>query len=121
MSDKEKILNLQRLYATHFDARDAEKFADLFAPDGVMVPPGLDSRALVGREILIKVVNMTPPGGEHRPGKSEIKIDGDTATAVSRYEFTGADGSLDAGTYEDEFARFGDGWKFTRRAVKRDT
>ena len=118
MSDETEIRQLQLDYARLFDARDAEKFAELYTDDAVLVQIG--GKEIRTKDKFVKSVRNMPPRGEgfHKIGETRIAIDGDVASAVTRYaarsSVTGADMT---GHYEDTYRRMPEGWRFTRRAV----
>lgn len=116
MDDKTQIQFLQREYAARFDARDPEGFANLFTPDAEVVLP--NGYKLSGHEKMLKVVRNTPPGGLHLPEAGPIEIEGDSATASSRFRFEPGTGEVVTGEYEDRFVRTSDGWRFAfRRSI----
>jgi uncharacterized protein (TIGR02246 family) len=116
LDDKAQIQHLQREYAARFDARDPEGFAGLFTPDAEVILP--NGYRLTGHEKMLKVVRNTPAGGVHLPEDGRIDVDGDSATASSRFRFEPGTGDVVTGEYEDRFVRTPDGWRFAfRRSV----
>lgn len=121
MTPEEEIRALQLAYAERFDVRDAEGFAQLFTGDAVMVQIG--GKEIRTRDKFRKSIRNMPPRGEgyHRMLATDIRVDGGTASAVTRYQarssFTGKEMT---GHYEDEYRLTPDGWRFTRRAVFAD-
>ena len=113
MDPKAEITRLQKAYALHFDAREAEAFAALFTEDAEVIVPG--GHRILGREKLLKACQRTPPGGGHYPEEGTITIDGDKATASSRFRFEPAAGEPMTGEYEDRFEKTADGWRFSYR------
>jgi uncharacterized protein (TIGR02246 family) len=61
MDDMSVIRQLQLDYAVHFDARDAESFANLYTDDATIWPP--TGKPFSGRDKLLKAVNNSAPGG----------------------------------------------------------
>ena len=115
MSDEAQIRALLAGYADRFDRRDADGFAELFAEDAVLVPPG--GREIIGLEKITKAVRNMPPGGRHLPGDAQIQVTGDRAVATSRYRAEMPDGGINEGRYDDEFVRTPSGWRFALRRV----
>jgi len=117
LTDEQAIRELQLDYARHFDARNAQAFADLYSDDAVLVQIGV--KEIRSREKLVKsVVNMPPPnGGYHRVLQTDTQIDRDTARAVCRFQARTTDGQDVTGHYQDSYRRTPQGWRITRRAV----
>src|SRR4030095_4520511 len=108
MTDEEAIRELQLAYARHFDAREAQAFADLYTDDAVLVQ--IDGREIRTKDKFIKsVINMPPPSGYHRMLDTEIHIDGDQAQGVCRFEARTAAGQDVTGRYEDRYRRTPEG------------
>ena len=116
MDDTTEIRALQRAYASAFDARDPEAFANLFTADAeVVLPNGV---RLVGREKLLKAVRNTPPGGVHTPEDGAILVQGEQATGASRFRFEPPVGNVVTGAYEDRFLKTPQGWRIAfRRSI----
>ena len=117
MSDETEIRQLQLDYARLFDARDAEKFAELYTDDAVLVQIG--GKEIRTREKFVKsVVNMPPPnGGYHKVLETDTKIYGDEASASVRFQARTTGGQDVTGHYEDSYRRAPEGWRIARRAV----
>jgi uncharacterized protein (TIGR02246 family) len=117
MTDEEAIRELQLDYARHFDARDAQAFADLYTDDAVLVQIG--GKEIRTREKFVKsVVNMPPPnGGYHKVLETDTKIYDDEASASVRFQARTTNGQDVTGHYEDSYRRTPEGWRITRRAV----
>jgi len=113
-------------YATFLDGRDYAHYADLFAPDGEWVNGGGSHKGQAAiRQMLESTMGpaLAPNRANyHLVSNPRIDIDGDRATATSRYLFMmrGPDGrptpSL-AGVYHDELVRIGGQWKIKRRVA----
>lgn len=113
-------------YATFLDSRDYASYADLFTPDGewTNATSSHKGRAAI-REMLESVL-----GAAGAPNRSNyhiitnprVDLDGDHATATSRYLFVmrGPNGqptpSL-AGVYHDDLVRQDGKWKIKRRVA----
>ena len=119
MSDTEPCAQLLQSYGALFDARDAAGFADLFTEGAVVVAPG--GREIVGRERIARMVERTPPGGEHRIGNPELLER--TATMITtrtNYSATMPDGSDGSGTYSNTFSLVADGWRISHHTIVPD-
>jgi uncharacterized protein (TIGR02246 family) len=117
MIEEEAIRELQLAYGRHFDAREAQAFADLYTDDAVLVQ--IDGKEIRTKDKFVKsVINMPPPnGGYHRMLDSQITVDGDEASAICNFQARTATGKDVTGHYEDSYRRTADGWKITRRKV----
>jgi len=113
-------------YAAFLDGRDYASYAALFAPDGEWVNEGGTHK---GRAAIRQMLESTmgPAGTPNRANyhiitNPRVDLDGDRATATSRYLFVmrGPDGqptpSL-AGIYHDELVRLDGVWKIKRRVA----
>jgi len=118
MDDRSAIRALQLAYGERFDARDPEGFAALFTEDAVMVQPG--GNEIRTLEKFRKSVRNMPPRGDgyHAMLETEIRIEGDHASAHTRYRARSSiTGQEMTGHYADEYRKTPEGWRFTRRAV----
>ncbi|MBO9498504.1 MAG: nuclear transport factor 2 family protein [Novosphingobium sp.] len=125
----EDTLAIQRVmtdYARFIDAEDYDSYAALFAPDGIWQNGTSVHRGPAEiKAMLVGLFGTPPPGfvnGEsfHLVSNMEVNVDGDHATARSRYLFVmrgdgGAPVPMLAGRYEDEFVRIGGTWKIQHR------
>jgi len=113
-------------YAGFLDGRDYAAYANLFTPDGEWTNQAGGRK---GRdEIRAMLESVMGPAGTpnaanyHLISNPRIDLDGDRATATSRYLFVmrGPEGqptpSL-AGIYTDEFVRLNGEWKIARRVA----
>ena len=122
-------LAIQRIlvdYAAFLDGRDYASYAGLFTPDGEWANA---TRSRKGRAAIQQMLAGTlgPAGAPNRANyhiitNPRIDLDGDRATATSRYLFVmrGPDGSPVpslAGVYHDEFVRQGGKWLIKRRVA----
>jgi uncharacterized protein (TIGR02246 family) len=110
MSDKDTIIRLQADYARRLDARDADGFAALFTENAELVRP--DGHRTIGTEKIRKAIQKMPIGGTHIPGEASIEIDGNKATATSRFGYVPPEGAAITGTYNDQLVRTPQGWRF---------
>ena len=128
--DFEQIRKLLAEYGRLLDARDPHGWAALFGEDGEWVG-GTRYGAISGRDALAGFVanefGATPPS-VHIFGNMAIEVDGDSATAWSRWmllEEGNANGGggvriMLAGHYDDRLRRTAAGWRFARREVHVD-
>lgn len=128
--DTRAIMRLLSDYGRLLDLRDGPAWAALFAQDGEWV--GGDHYGIIaGREKLAEFVARefagTPPC-VHMLGNYAIEVDGERASAWSRWLLIeqGAEqhaGTLRlalAGSYSDTLARLDGEWRFRRREVTLD-
>ncbi|MEI9850610.1 MAG: nuclear transport factor 2 family protein [Sphingomonas sp.] len=125
----EDALAIERIlvdYAALLDGRDYAGYAALFTPDGEWANAAVSNK---GRDAIRAMLEkMLGPAGApnrsnyHIVSNPRIALDGDRATATSRYLFVmrGADGrpvaSL-AGIYRDELVRLDGNWMIRRRVA----
>jgi ketosteroid isomerase-like protein len=113
-------------YAAFLDGRDYARYAALFTPDGEWKNGSGSHKGQAAIRQMLESV-MGPAGTPNRANyhiitNPRIDLDGDRATATSRYLFVmrGANGqptpSL-AGVYHDELVRQGGAWKIKRRVA----
>jgi uncharacterized protein (TIGR02246 family) len=126
--DKEEIQALLLDYGRHLDNRDFAAYSRLFAKDGewsgglgsVSTPAGIQA-------FMEKNLGTGPNrgGNYHLLSNFVITVNGDTATAWSRWAFVipGEKGAVisQAGRYDDTLVREDGRWKFKRRAASNDT
>jgi ketosteroid isomerase-like protein len=126
----EAELAIQRLiidYAVHLDNRNYGGYVGLFTTDGEWgnAEGGYKGHdAILG--MLLKIIG--PDGAKndanfHIPSNIQVDVDGDKATAFSRFLFVirGPDGApvpALAGAYRDEFVRENGAWKIRRRVAE---
>lgn len=129
MQQVEDELAIQRLlvdYAAYLDDRDYARYAALFTPDGEWKNGGGSHKGQAAIRQMLEGV-MGPAGAPNRANyhvitNPRVDLDGDRATATSRYLFVmrGPEGqptpSL-AGVYHDELVRQGGAWKIRRRVA----
>jgi uncharacterized protein (TIGR02246 family) len=125
--DKAEIERLLLDYGRHLDARDFGAYASLFAADGEWVG-GFGKVA--GRASIKTFMEKAMPGANtarnyHLLSNFVIAVQGDTATAWSRWAFVvpGQQGAViaQAGRYDDTLVREGGKWRFKRRVASNDT
>jgi uncharacterized protein (TIGR02246 family) len=126
--DKEEIRNLLLDYGRHLDSRDFKAYASLFAKDGEWVGGfGSVSGPANIQAFMEKNMGTAPnrANNYHLLSNFVIDVQGDTATAWSRWAFvvpgqTGA-AIAQAGRYDDTLVRENGRWKFRRRVASNDT
>jgi ketosteroid isomerase-like protein len=119
---------IRELMATYAMALDACRFADVaacFAPDGEWTTDYGAARGPAEIEAFIK--GIVPVKGEgpqrkHYITNIIIKVDGETATAVSDYlvvrESENGLMPVMGGTYHDRFMKTPAGWRFSRKELE---
>jgi uncharacterized protein (TIGR02246 family) len=126
--DKEEIQNLLLDYGRHLDNRDFAAYSRLFAKDGEWVggfgsvagPAGIQA-------FMEKNMGTAPNRGKnyHLMSNFVITVNGDTATAWSRWAFVvpGERGAAisQAERYDDTLVREDGRWRFKRRVASNDT
>jgi uncharacterized protein (TIGR02246 family) len=126
--DKEEIQTLLLDYGRHLDNRDFAAYSRLFAKDGEWVG-GFGSVSGPANIQAFMEKNMgTGPNrarNYHLLSNFVISVNGDTATAWSRWAFVvpGAHGAVisQAGRYDDTLVREDGHWRFKRRVASNDT
>jgi uncharacterized protein (TIGR02246 family) len=126
--DKEEIQNLLLDYGRHLDSRDFGAYSRLFATDGEWVGGfGSVSGPANIQAFMEKNMGTGPNRAKnyHLLSNFVITVNGDTATAWSRWAFVvpaerGAAISQ-AGRYDDTLVRENGRWKFKRRVASNDT
>lgn len=129
MQRVEDQLAIERIlvdYAAFLDGRDYASYAALFAPDGEWVNGGGSHKGQAAIRQMLESV-MGPAGTPNRANyhiitNPRVDLDGDRATATSRYLFVmrGANGQPSpslAGVYHDELVRLNGAWKIKRRVA----
>ena len=119
---------IRELMATYAQALDACRFADVaacFAPDGEWSTDYGAARGPAEIEAFIR--GIVPVKGEgpqrkHYITNIIIKVDGDTASAVSDYLIVREAGTglipVMGGTYRDKFVKTPAGWRFSRKELE---
>ena len=121
---------IRELMARYAQALDACRFADVaacFAPDGEWTTNYGAARGRAEIEAFIR--GIVPVKGEgpqrkHYITNIIIRVDGDTASAVSDYliirESENGLIPVMGGTYKDQFRKTPDGWRFSRKELVHD-
>jgi uncharacterized protein (TIGR02246 family) len=130
LADREAIRDVLLEYGRSFDERRLEDYANLFADNGEWIggPTVAKGPAAVLEMVKRTVAELpTAPGARnfHVMTNMMVDVDGDTATAWSRYTFymPGADGQPDpvvTGIYDDKLVKVGGRWKFLSRKLTAD-
>jgi len=126
--DKEEIQNLLLDYGRHLDARDFRAYSLLFARDGEWVGGFGSVKGPANIQAFMEKNMGTRPNTAHNYhllSNFVITVNGDTATAWSRWAFVvpGAQGAAisQAGRYDDTLVREDGHWRFQRRVASNDT
>jgi uncharacterized protein (TIGR02246 family) len=124
---REQIRTVLIDYGRHLDGGDYDAYAGLFTEDGVWTG-GFGT--FTGRPAIRAMLDQYMPAGSlpssvHLVSNELIELDGDRATALSKWFFitTSADGRpslVYAGHYRDELARVDGRWLLTRRVAYGD-
>ena len=127
LEDREAIRNLLMEYGRTLDARDFKAFSELFARSvgewngGMGVARGPEAI----RKLMEESITGKPGANFHIFNNEMIDVDGDRATAVTKWTFIvkGKDGrpqSVYLGHYNDTLIREDGRWKFLQRKVTSD-
>ena len=126
--DKEEIQNLLLDYGRFLDNRDFKSYSNLFAKDGEWVGGfGSVSGPANIQAFMEKNMGTAPnrANNYHLLSNFVITVQGDTATAWSRWAFVvpGQSGATiaQAGRYDDTLVRENGRWRFKRRVASNDT
>jgi uncharacterized protein (TIGR02246 family) len=127
IEDRTEIEQLLLNYGRHLDSRDFKAYAQLFARDGAW-EGGMGT--VQGPAAIQAFMEKAIPGPNtahnfHLLSNFVIDVQGDTATAWSRWQFVapGQDGRpvvAQAGRYDDTLVREDGRWKFKRRVAAND-
>jgi len=126
LEDEKAIREVLVQYGEFLDARDYAAYSRLFARDGVWTGGfGSFTGPAAIEAMLVENLGAPEPGfvnksSFHLITTPVVDVQGDTATARSRYLFftasdEGRPNPLLAGRYEDEFVREDGAWKIRRR------
>ena len=127
LEDLEEIRMLLTNYGRFLDARDFASYAHLFAKDGEWVGGlGTVQGPAAIQAFMEKAIGTTNAGHNyHLLSNFEIDVQGDTATAWSRWAFVvpGPDKKpviAQGGRYDDALVREDGRWRFKRRTASTD-
>ena len=126
--DKEEIQSVLLEYGRSLDARDFAAYSSLFAAEGEWVGGFGTVKGPANIKAFMEK-NMGTNGNAthnyHLLTNFVITVNGDTATAWSRWTFVqpGERGAAiaQAGRYDDTFVRENGAWKFKKRTASNDT
>jgi len=127
-ADKDEIQTVLLEYGRALDSRDFTAYSNLFAADGEWVG-GFGSVKGPANIKAFMEKNMGTGANTthnyHLLSNFVIKVNGDTATAWSRWAFVQPQdrGAViaQAGSYDDTFIRENGAWKFKKRTASNDT
>ena len=120
--DKAEIEALLLDYGRHLDNRDFAGYASLFARDGEWIGGFGTVKAAAIKAFMEKAMGtQNTAKNYHLLSNFVITVNGDTATAWSRWAFVvpGQQGAAiaQAGRYDDELVRENGKWKFKKRVA----
>jgi ketosteroid isomerase-like protein len=126
--DKEEITQVLLDYGRYLDSRDFAGYSSLFAKDGEWVGGFGQVQGPAAIKAFMEK-NMAGPNTQknyHLLSNFVIAVNGDTATAWSRWAFvvpSAQGGALisQAGRYDDTLIRENGRWKFKKRTAGNDT
>ena len=128
LEDREEIRLLLLDYGRHLDSRDLKAYASLFTVDGEWVG-GFGT--VKGRDSIQAFMEKNMGTGPNRANNYHllsnfvITVQGDTATAWSRWAFIVPDANgarvAQAGRYDDTLVRENGRWRFKKRVASNDT
>ena len=126
--DKDEIQNVLLEYGRALDARDFTAYSNLFASDGEWIGGFGSVKGPANIKAFMEKnmgTNGNPTHNYHLLSNFVITVNGDTATAWSRWAFVqpGDRGATiaQAGRYDDTFVRENGTWKFKKRTASNDT
>lgn len=128
LEDERAIREVLVLYGEYLDAKDYANYASLFARDGRLTVAWGSATGPAAIEKLLVENAGVPSAGYinmdrfHLMTTAVVHVDGDRATARSRYTVFEASpenrpSAVHSGRYEDELVRESDGWKIRRRTA----
>ena len=127
-ADKDDIQNVLLEYGRALDARDFTAYSNLFAADGEWVGGFGAVKGPANIKAFMEKnmgTNGNPTHNYHLLSNFVVKVNGDTATAWSRWAFVQPQdrGAViaQAGSYDDTFVRENGVWKFKKRTASNDT
>jgi uncharacterized protein (TIGR02246 family) len=128
LEDKEEIQKVLLDYGRHLDSRDFAAYSHLFAKDGEWVGGFGSVKGPAAIQAFMEKNIGTGPNRTntyHLLSNFVIDVQGDTATAWSRWAFVtpGPDGKpviAQGGRYDDTLVREDGRWKFKRRVASND-
>jgi len=124
--DKAEIEAVLLDYGRYLDSRDFAGYASLFAKDGEWIGGFGTVKAAEIKAFMEKAMGtQNTAKNYHLLSNFVITVNGDTATAWSRWAFVvpGERGAAiaQAGRYDDQFVRENGKWKFKKRVASNDT
>jgi len=127
-ADKEEIENVLLTYGRSLDSRDFATYSSLFAADGEWVGGFGSVKGPANIKAFMEKNMGTGPNRAHNYhllSNFVISVNGDTATAWSRWAFVvpGERGAVisQAGRYDDTLVREDGHWRLKRRVASNDT
>ncbi len=125
--EKLEIVELLNRHQIYIDLKDADRYADVYAPDGQYESPFASAQGtakLVAMSQKLEASGFTK-NKRHFNGPMMIDIDGDRATALSYWwvvDYTEKQPAVFAtGTYRDELRKINEQWKIVHRIQEQDS
>jgi ketosteroid isomerase-like protein len=119
--DRIQITDLLYRHQMYIDLSDADRYADIYASDGVYQSPFASA---TGHEEILAMFRKLAASGftkgkRHFTGPIMIQVNGDRATAASYWwvaDYSGAQSAVFAtGTYQDDLRKINGTWKIQKR------
>jgi uncharacterized protein (TIGR02246 family) len=131
LDDAADLVELRALvdrYALAADRRDRDRFADVFAPDGVLdLGGGHQLSGAVELAAPLDYLDQHYQRTMHFVGNHVVTLDGDTASGLvyclAHHVGAHGDGLRDSAMalrYDDRYVRTTDGWRIAHRTVEVD-
>jgi hypothetical protein len=132
LEDAEAIRLLLDRYIELNESRDYAAYSQLFARDGELVtrrgrttgPQAIHEFLETNFGAQARTANDPLQGSSHILSNIRIEVDGDTATATSRWTLLTQGGERpqvgQSGRYVDQLVREGGVWKFQQRTIQRE-
>lgn len=120
------ITELKARYCRCLDSKDWTGYAAVYAEDAVLDTTGSGGARVEGREALVAYVRSSISEDTittHHVHAPEIKVDGDTATAIwamqDRNIWPSGRKLLGFGHYHERYVRMADGWRIAESKLTR--
>jgi hypothetical protein len=122
LEDRAAITDLIALHGHYVDTGQLGRLGELLADDVAYDTTDLGGNVIVGLERLREAaiaLGERNPVGHHVTNTVVTAVDGDRASAISKWIGVMADGSCGSGTYDDTLVRGSHGWLITHRRIRR--
>jgi ketosteroid isomerase-like protein len=121
LEDRSAITDLIAMHGHYVDTGQLDRLGEILADDVTYDTTDLGGNVMVGREALRRAaiaLGDRNPVGHHVTNTVVTAVDGDRASAISKFIAVMADGSCGSGTYDDILARTAQGWRITHRRIR---